>query len=573
MDYQKYDPIENMTFHLMSQDKEKVNRRILEYSIIFLFFALYVWNISQNYWTLPEPGDPLEYLGSLTGNGIFWPWLDRLALAIGLNSFSLIFSDRFLAGMVYIGFINGAIMLLCLIWSYIRAGFIGSLLVGVIFNASFMTLGYATYIYPNQTEALYSLMAFFFFFSKKSSSLKIFLSGLFTAFAVSSKITGIAVPVFLVFHLIYKKRSTRELTNFVLGILIGTTLVWALFAAFYDIQSLISVFKAFFTSYLDRVVGSQLSTNLASFLDILLSTLFLPVFIAIFICLSGYKNEETRRLYFVGCAYILVIYVIFSFTKRGHLPFPHYIYSTFIYLTLGLAVYLGQIFQSPNPSKPPLENRRGLLLTLGFGALSFVIIGARIGSLYPPALKAARFSDIFPQADIFKPGYGNAIPLAVRLLYLLGPLIVIALLAFIEYTKSKTGIMLFILSVSLWSSAFNGGIALKKASEDRLRADFFFKSAPLLNEVRDRKFFVFMRSWQQNPEFERILWAYRIFFNQKYLQYNKNTSAELRALDREIKENIRFILDEKEIIGIGETTLLTDDLNAASKYLKAAEIM
>jgi hypothetical protein len=473
--------------------------------------------------------------------------------------------------MFYIGFISAAIFLLCLLWSYYRAGFVAALFIGIIFNSSYMTLGYATYIYPNQTEAFFSLLAFILFFSKKASSKKLLLAGLFSAFAAFSKITGIVLPIFLTIF-IFKKKKQGELKTYFLGGLLGTILVFGLFILFYDFQSLIVTFKGFFSSYLGRVLSSQLSTNLASFLDILLSALFFPVFIAAFICLSCYRDEEIKITYLIGWAYVLMMYVIYSFTKRGNLPFPNYIYSSYIYFLLGLAFYLSKLFHRDNPPDHPLENRTRSILILGLMAFSFIIIGLIIGILYPPSLKAESFADIFPQADIFKPGYGMIIPFPVRLLYILGPLMVIGLLAFIEYSKSKKGVLLLILSVSFWSSAFDGGIAYRKAYEDRIRADFFYKTAPLLGEVPAERFSVYVTTWNKNKECHRIPWLYGVLFKEKN-DHRKMTAEFILENFKQTNENIQYILSPEGLKNVQGDYLLTDDVQTVSKYLLNVDII
>jgi hypothetical protein len=132
-----------------------------------------------------------------------------------------------------------------------------------------------------------------------------------------------------------------------------------------------------------------------------LSALFFPVFIAAFICLSGYKDEDVKRPALAGWAYVLVIYVIYSFSKRGGLPFPHYIYSAYFYFLLGLAFYLAKVLRPDHPPAPPRGDRPRSMILLGGAAFALVLLGQKIGILYPASLKAVSLADIFPQADIF----------------------------------------------------------------------------------------------------------------------------------------------------------------------------
>jgi len=133
-------------------------------------------------------------------------------------------------------------------WAHRKSGFLAAMLVGVLFNASYPTLRYATFLYPDQTVGLYSLIAFVLFFSIRPPTKlyrPILLTGVFTAFACFSKAMGVATLVFFAVWIVYYRRWNL-LKEFVIGLGVGTVLVSGAFTLLYGLGY-----------FRDTIVGSK----------------------------------------------------------------------------------------------------------------------------------------------------------------------------------------------------------------------------------------------------------------------------------------------------------------------------
>lgn len=558
-----------------SENMVKTSKRlkVIELSVLFLFLVLYVWNISHYFWTLPTPSDPLQYLGPMVWKSTYayWPWLDRLSLAIGLRVFSIFIPTTYLAGPVYIGFINTLTMIIACVWLYRRQGFLAAILICIFFNTSLFLLGFATYIYPIQTEAFYALLAFIAFFADEHSRIyrkRFIFAGIFSAFAVFSKITGIFAAFYFLIYFVCKK-EWKGLRNFVIGAFLGTSIVCVLFIALFNIESFNNILYLFFKS--NQWSGRNLN-NLISFLDQILSVKYFPVFISLFIVASAYKQTISRRLFCFSWANIAVIYFIYTFTHRGGSVISTYIYSAYIFAGIGLAAALGSIFAEAETTflKRRLVNDTWLII--GISLLSFFLIctGLVIGTKYP-AVRNFNMSYLYYKPfDIFVSGHVS-IPEVWRWLFTLGPILVLLFLLLSQISRSKMWIILFMLITSLWGAAFNGGLAYKKVEFDRHEAGFFYEAAPVLNEVPDQKFSIFVRAWNKHPHSDRLLWVYRQFFNKKYILPN-NFDAEYKT-DNRIKGSIKYIKQEGDLINIKGKQILTDDLTTIKEYFPKVRIV
>jgi len=557
-----------------SENMIKTNNRskILELSVLFMFLALYVWNIFHYFWTLPVPSDPLQYLGPMVWKSTYayWPWLDRLSLAIGLRVFSMFIPTTYLAGPVYIGFINTLTMLVACCWLYKKKGFLSAVLICIFFNTSLFLLGFATYIYPVQTEAFYALLAFIVFFAGKDTRIypkRFIFAGILSAFAVFSKITGIFATLYFLIYFACNKKW-RGLRNFVIGAFLGTSIVFVLFIVLFNIQSFKNVLYLFFKS--NQWSGRDLN-NLVSFLDQMLSVKFFPIFISLFVVVDAYKQTVSRQLFCFSWANIAVIYFIYTFTHRGGSVISPYIYSAYIFAGIGLASTLGSIFNEAETAffKKAVGDR---WLKIGVALSSFFLIcaGLVIGIKYP-AVRNFNYSYLYYKPfDIFIPGHVS-IPEVWRWLFTLGPILVIIFLLLTQVNRSKTAIILFMLITSLWGAAFNGGLAYQKAKFDRYRAGFFYEAAPVLNEVPDKKFSIFVKEWNKHPHSDRLLWVYREFFNKKYILPN-SFDAQYKT-DNRIKGSIKYIKQEGDLINIKGKQILTDDLDTIKRYFPQVKII
>jgi hypothetical protein len=126
--------------------------------------------------------------------------------------------------------------------------------------------------------------------------------------------------------------------------------------------------------------------------------------------------------------------------------------------------------------------------------------------------------------------------------------------------------------ISLWSPAYNSAWAYPRAFSNRQFVNFFYESALALKNVPAKKYDIYVVSWNQNDInknypgwIERILWIYDLFFDQKY----NRSSLEVYNKDR--KDTISFIYQEKDLINVEGDQILTDDIGAVYKYFPGAK--
>ena len=545
---------------------------ITELLILIGFTGLYVWNISHYFFTLPMPSDPLQYLNSMDWGSTYgyWPWLDRIAFAIGLRVFSILTPVPYLAGPLYIGFINTLTLIVAAAWLYRQRGFISALFICIIFNTSVFHLGFATYIYPIQTEAFWALIAFITFFSNENSRIykqRYIVAGFFACFAVFSKITG-AFAAFYFFVYLVHGRKWRDLAAFFLGGICGAVFLLGVFVLLFNTESLQNVFHLFFKTTHTRATGL---TNLVSFLDQMTSVKFFPVFISLFVLIGAYKHIFLRRLFCFAWANITTLYFIYTFTHRGGAAIPTYIYSAYIFTALGLAATIGVFFDSiEKPILKKCPDDKNPLILISMICLTLVCIGFIVGVKYPSVFDYNNSYLYYEAADIFTPNK-ISIPEFWRWTYTLGPILIVVLLMTMQTSRSKGCLVFFMLTVSLWSAVYNGGLAYGKANFDRKMAGFFYKAAPVLNEVPDQKFSIFVKEWNKQRHSHRLPWVYRAFFNEKY---KKGTGYDAQYKNhRLIKGSIKYLKSENELKKLRGKQLLTDDPGLISRYYTSVDIV
>ncbi len=548
-------------------------QRISEILVFFLLIGLYIYNITKYFWTLPTPSDPLEYLGSAawgTAYG-FWPFLARLALAVNLRIFVLLFSKAYFAGMFYIGFINTAILIVAMLWAFRKSGFWAALFVGIFMNSSYLMLGWATYIYPDQTVALYSLLAFICFFSEFKIYRFIngtFLAGFFTGLAILSKATGFGILLFFVIYLIYKK-EWRKIKQFAIGLFIGLTIVVFLFCLLYNYQSFLDAFVEFFYGSLGRNLA-KIYTNLGAgyFHEIISSIKYFP-FVALFILIGAYKNQKTKNLLFLAWFNIFLVYLL-----RSSAPsIPTYIYTAYIFTVLGVSIYLADVFVSKQSNRPIVNLsilRKYSFVLFFIIVLILMVVGLRLGIKYHSVENYDYSYNYLKPLDIYETT-SFPYPNIIKILYTFIPILLLVCLLGIEILRRKIFIVLFIILTAFGSSFFNGGLAYQKAKYDRERADFFYRTAPILNLVKDKTFSVYVEAWNQQSYSNRLLWVYRLFFDNKYQRVFKDQYKAQKLNADEIESSIIYIDKENDILSKAKNgRILTDRPDIVHKYFPSA---
>lgn len=536
----------------------------IQNTILLLFVGFYAINISRYFWTWPAPSDPLQYLGPAmckTTYG-YWPWLDRISIAVNLRLFTMLFHKGYVAGMTYIGFVNTAILILSMFWALRKSGFWAALFVGIFVNSSYFMLGWSTYLYPDQTVALYSLAAFIFFFSGIKSNIYIrptVIAGFFTALACFSKITGLAAFIFFIVYLVRKKERDK-IIEFIWGNILGTVLTIVLFCFLYNIPSFLNVCYLFFKSSV--LANVRLPYNyILTYYKTIFSIISFPL-AAILFSFSAYKNNNSRLLFMMAWCYVVLLYII----RRVGPPIPNYIYSSYVFVLLGFSVHLGNMIGRPGPGKK--YDRYAIIAALL--ALALIYCGLRLGFKHGPAAEFDYWYNYKP-LDICRKKDIIYAPL-VKMLYMMTPYIIAASLACIEFFRSKRLIIAFVLIGAFAVAFFNGGLAYKKADFDRKEAAEYYACAKMLNEVPEKKFSVYF-SREENKKmarnFDRVVWVYRLFYNDKYPQGTEYDAQY--ANDNEITSGIRIVPDENSLKDAKWGQILTDDERTVRNNIPGAE--
>jgi hypothetical protein len=495
--------------------------------------GLYGWNIFNYFWAYTMPNDPLQYLGPAYWGTTFgcWPWLDRINLAINLRIFMLIFSNPYIAGMLYVGFINILILIFGSIWAFKKQGFWAALIFGVLFNTSFLTLGWSTFLYPDQTVALYALLAFITFFSEaKEKSLLKYLTGFFIGLALFSKITGVAVLLFFFIYCVYKKKWI-EIKQICIGLICATLFVGLAFILLYNYQSFIYTFKTFFTSNIQQNLSLPHKIA-ANYGGLLTSTIYFP-FIALFICLGAYKVGETKYPFFISWAFIILIFLLHLF---GH-PIPSYIYTAFIFTILGLSMYLATIIESDKSLflKAPAPNV-GIVIIMLF----LLIFGLKLGFHYPAVKDFSYYHAYLDKLDIYVnwTPFGLNYPKYIPVLFSLIPLLLVGLLSMTELLRTKLTVIFLVLFIAFGGSFYNGGLAYKKASFERNYTKESYAFALSLKQVPSNNYSIYINPKKYSPErIELMIWILSYLYSKPdQIKYDSLTSNYQATLNK-IKNN------------------------------------
>ncbi len=168
--------------------------------IMLLPLLFYGYTIVNHFWLLPCHRDSVEYLAPAifgTSWGGYYPWLDRISLAIGLRIWLLISAlPPEQAAAWFILLINASLLGVGMWWATRQAGMRACLMFGALFNVSYLFLLYGSIVYPDQLLALFALLAYIAFSSayntglreEKQAQISMLVCGLFTAAACFSKI-------------------------------------------------------------------------------------------------------------------------------------------------------------------------------------------------------------------------------------------------------------------------------------------------------------------------------------------------------------------------------------------------
>ena len=533
---------------------------VVEGLILLGLVTLYFWNLVNRFWLLPCHRDSVEYLGPAifgTTWGGYWPWLDRLTLAVALRLVSFvmpIFSlPRYLAGPVYITFVNLAILVIGVVWAYRKYSFLAAFLVGVFINISYHALIWGTPIYPDQTVALYSLLAFIFFFSTHPKSKlyrPVLFAGFFVALTCFSKIIGISTLAFFLVYIVYY-RCWDKLKEFLLGFILGSVVVSGLYVLLYNYQSLIYTFKEFFVSNIDTNIN-YIGEQYLSYLDIVLNLKFFPL-VGLLIAIGAYRKDTTRNLFWVAWANIVFLYIFAAYATYGTGTNGRNIYTAYVFTTMGLSIYLADAFVSAENHRFAglLPNKAVAYAVLGLATMFLIILGFNIGISYNPTQ--------------YTP---TKFPAYIKWFYILGPLLLVGLLVMISFVKSKVVILLLIVVTAIWNPAYNGGQAYDYEKSLKGYCNFFFDAASAIKEVPVEQYGIYVNGFKQVQHDERIVWVYKYYLDEKYL---KEAGYDgLQKYNQLVKKNIQYLSGEAALKDVIGNYVLTDSEAIVMAYYPQA---
>lgn len=546
------------------------NKTIIELCALAVLAVLYLYNVAHSLWTLPAPSDPLQYFRSAVWGTTYgyWPWLDRIALAVNLRIFSVIFSGAAMAGAYYIAFINVAILAVAMFWSYRKAGFFAALFAGILFNVSYFTLGWATYLYPDQTVALYGLLSFIFFFSERSDTKYVrpmFLAGFFSGLAILTKVTALIIPLFFIGYLFFYK-DRQKIKRFVFGMAAGCAAIVLLFIALYNIQSFVDVVVSFFKTSLAENIGiNNLADRPANYYhETILSLMYFPL-IALLVAIGAYRHRLSRNLFILAGLIIAFVALLRSVGPA----IPSYVYAADIFVIIGLALYAADMVTNSSPKRESDTMRFGLALALLF----LVAAGFGLAVRYAPVAQFGYGYNYLAPLDVYSSGLGY--PSWIRNLYACGPLVLLGLLAAFEFFRSKKAAIALMAFAAFWGAFFNGGLAFKKAAADRQEAGLYYALAPALSEVPAEKFSFFINDLKQYSGAEsRLLMVYSIFFDTKYQRKFTDRFAAQAENEKIVKASIVGIAREEDLpLRFAGEQLLTDSPSIALNYFPGAQVV
>lgn len=528
------------------------SRRLLSTQVIVLAAipALYLWFVFQYFWTLPAPSDPMQYLDPAVWHSTYayFPWVDRVMVAMGLQAFTMIFSafPAYEAGMFYIAAVNASIVVAGMTFAYLKRGFMAALITGLLLASSYTFLAYATYIYTDQTLAFWSLLAVIFFsLNYRHRWLDpTLLAGFFGTLACFSKLIGIAALAMMVGILIWK-RDWPRLKRLGTGCGAAVVIVLAAVLIFFGPDSFANLFWGASRYYSQWAVNTRYEIAL-SYFGMLSGELYLPLFLGALVLIGAYRDHLARNFYLGALAFVAILTLFIALTRQVQ-AIPNYLYPAVAFCGMGAGLYLGGLIQERKPVYPAWGQILMAVLAIGlvFGSL-------KVGQSFYKA-----FLD--PNAQ--------GMPGVVRSLYTVIPLAIVAGLVAVEVTRRPAAILLTMLVVFAWMPAYAGAHAFDKARFDRQEAAFFYEAAPVFNQVPVKEFGVFLESWNNVNHSDRVPWVYRSFFNQKYTRVNQ------QAAEKEIEESIQILTNPNQFGTLRSNYLLTDSRGSVKKsFPNAVEI-
>ncbi len=519
--------------------------KFLHISVLLLLPVIYIYFASRYFWALPGPSDPLMYLGySIHHAAGSFRFVDRFVVVIGLSIFNAIFHPEYIAGPYYILSVNSLIIVIAIFWSYIKKGFFAALLAGILLISSFHFLAYATYIYADQTMSLFALLAFIFFYSQYKTKWlnRYILAGLFTALACFSKVSGCAIMIPFAIT-IFAEKKWGESIRFLLGFLCGVLLVFSAALGLFGWNSISGVFKAQVSEMSNRAQSHfAIFNGSLSYFNTLVTENFLPIYFSMIIFIGAYKKKLTRDLYLAAISFIAVLTVLTA-ASMYMITSPNYIYPAVIFGSLGMALYLSDLREKKgalSSAKMAFMDNNGFSLIFGIICMILVIFAMKTGISF---------------SNSFLHPIDQGVPRFIRMAYTIIPIIIVGLLLFIEYSKSRFTVLIFTTIICIWVPAYTGAYAYATASENRIFGEYFIERAPVINKIPEGNLSIYIEEWNKYHYVDRLpVIYYNLFNNKKHPE-------------------ILIITDKKNMpMAVGDQ-ILTDNPQEVSKYFPQARVI
>jgi len=498
----------------------KNQTQILKIIPLILILAIYSWFFFRNLAMLPDPNDPLEYIAPSVWHTLvdIYPWLDRIIIADSIRLFSLVMRPE-IAGAVYFGLINYLILIIATIWAYRQRGFWTAFLCIFFLSISYPLLRYANYGYSDATVALFSLLAFIVCFRAKKRS---FLwAGIFTALAFFSKVTGLAVLIFFLADMLFKK-DFQGLKNFFLGIIIGVATAFSLTILLFGFESLKETILKIGFNFSSNTEPRSIIAD--SGYNILHPEILLPGYLALIVFIAGYKDFLIRKLFLFSLFFIgfFAILVIFS---HHVIVYPHYLFTAYIFASIGMSFYLAKISQKISDSTKYF---------LAFSSVVLVFLGITLGLARPNFLES----------------YLEYAPTWFKASYVIFFLIIILLMVLIASLKKTSLAIVFIILMAFFGSLFTSASAYSYIHRQKLIATSAYVFAQILGQSPSAEVKVYA-DFPNETSKNRALWVYSLFYDH---QHNRDSASKNQE---DIARTITFI--EEKNLDSDWNFLLTDN--------------
>lgn len=498
--------------------KEKIIELVLLLGVVLVYGWVYYSYLSM----LPNASDPLQYVEPSVKKslvGIF-PWIDRLTIANGIRLLSLFLKPE-IAGAVYFGAVNFLILIIAIIWSYLKRGFWTAFLTGFFLITSYPLLRYANYGYPDATVALFALLALIFYLEEgKRSAVCV---GVFTGLALFSKISALAIFIFFLIDILRSKQK-NQLKYYLAGIFCVSTMILLITYLLFDYDSIRYVFSGVIYNITSNTEPRPIA---ASILTIFSPEILLPGSLALIIFSRAYKDRETRKIFLLSVTFIIFFFLMVALSSHIKI-FPHYLYTSYVLGVIVMSWFLASLWD-----KKIQQKKRLLFYLFALGIICLLCLG-----FYAGAVKATELVAI-TKASIY-----------LKLFYGLFALVVTGLMILISIYRSTQFITAFIIVIAFLGSFYTFGSVYRIVSRHRVEINTIYHFAESMRDVSENPVNIYSSSLDDHFE-RRISWVNRLFYSRNLKEINVISNSDINSDDWSylLTDDLKAIPPEKfEII-------------------------